>query len=765
MRKHDDGQYGSALLGWKIILKYFFKYFLGLLAVLVLCIFIVFASWSVTRREVMDAGQVRFEEGMTHIAEEISKMRILENDIQDSTWFQTLSRVEDEIPWGDYMALWYAMNHLKNSDYLYAFSRYRFVLFKKSGIFTSSAQCSEFFDRDYYGRFLFAWDEGELLSAEQFRERIFSDRSEAFSFFRLEKLENKSETSFTIQSPVMCVVNESYALKRSSAYATVYVIPRGTLVSELLTEDSREGGFIRITDEKGKELLAYGRTEMIREEAVSGTDIGGWIQLYGEENDETGWHITVGIPESVIAERMNGLYRLIFLYIVIGLLVVILLSTVYGRKQYQELKAFIQLIPEQELPWDKDRDGRTRGNEYEELTRIFRDMAENSERYRQTQREQVQQDRSIRIENLIVGGVHSEEERAEFERAGLRIPEYYCVAVVRIEEEDEERGGILMMALKEYLEKERKEAVFHIHTGLYDELFVVPMSAEEPPTVQKIQGRFEEVIQMLADEFGTKLYAGLSAIGTGETNLQRCYVQARWALDSVLREDGRTIDHYRLEQHGVGEVYVTVDFAVQLYQNVVRCNEAGTRKLLTGLEAHYQRNPAVFESEKEQIFFTLRNVLANASASLGIGAEVTGQLPGFARSDTPALMAKKLGDAADRLMEQASFRRNSGKEDAKDEVMRYLQENIADPNMSVTSAMKALGVTERFLQQVIRERTGDTFAVCLEKMRVRKAAELLKNTDMSNEQVAEASGFVAISTFYRAFNKRMGMSPKAFRDG
>ena len=90
--------------------------------------------------------------------------------------------------------------------------------------------------------------------------------------------------------------------------------------------------------------------------------------------------------------------------------------------------------------------------------------------------------------------------------------------------------------------------------------------------------------------------------------------------------------------------------------------------------------------------------------------------------------------------------------------------NFVDKNMSVGQASKDLGISERYLQSVIRDRTGDSFAVYLEKLRVKKAVELLVHTDYSNEQIADEVGFEVLSTFYRAFNRRMGMSPKSFRE-
>ena len=63
----------------------------------------------------------------------------------------------------------------------------------------------------------------------------------------------------------------------------------------------------------------------------------------------------------------------------------------------------------------------------------------------------------------------------------------------------------------------------------------------------------------------------------------------------------------------------------------------------------------------------------------------------------------------------------------------------------------------------MKEQTGETFASCLLRIRMEKAAELLRDTDYSNEQIAQMTGFGAVNTFYRNFKKIMGVTPNIYK--
>lgn len=764
----EQKKYWSSFYRKRIYLKFLLKYLTGFLIILAPCILIVFIAWTITREQVLSAGQVRFQEGMKEISSEISKMRILENDIQKSEYFQELSKMDGQIPWGKYEYFYKANGQLEGKIYLYEFSPFFFILFENNDLVLSSHQCDDRFSERYYGNMMEAYAGGELLDAESIRNLVLTDTKSIYSFIRLDGLSYYTDEKCYAQNPILCVVNRAHVLYSTSNYRTSYVILPETLIDMLLTEESREKGIVRIIDGDGSILLDYGSTELLTAEGEEITDVGTHWIMSAFDKEETGWKVQIGIPKEVITQQIHLLYKLIYAYIVCGLLLVVILAYYFGRKQYQELKNFYLLIPEREQEMSQEeitvQNAVRKPNEYDVLRCIFQRMAENSKIYLQQKVELEKQNQAIRLEKLIVGGISTQEELEELERAGVVDSDFYCVAVARLLVEKEEKYGIALLAFMEYLKKNWQDNIFHIHTGVYDELFVFSLSCDGPPDVSQVQKLFEGVAHILNEEMEITVGVGISSIGTGLFNLKRCYTQACQVLEAYYQKEKNAVNYYRIDVDNSRDTAVNLDFLNQIYYHIVHLNTEKMEKKFFLVKQYYYKHPVQFEAQKEQYFYSVRNILYNAMCYFGEKPDENGMLPVFDKADSVNLLTEKLQTAAGWLIRQVSVRKEEEKGVFHEEILSFVESNFADKNMSVNLACGELGITERYLQTVIKEKTGDTFAVYLEKLRVGRASELLLNTDKSNEQIADEVGFVGISTFYRVFNKRMGMSPKAFRD-
>lgn len=71
--------------------------------------------------------------------------------------------------------------------------------------------------------------------------------------------------------------------------------------------------------------------------------------------------------------------------------------------------------------------------------------------------------------------------------------------------------------------------------------------------------------------------------------------------------------------------------------------------------------------------------------------------------------------------------------------------------------------SEGYLSRYIRRETGEPFNVLLREMRIEQAAVMLRNSNVSVEEVSGAVGYSDISRFYRNFRERYGMTPAQFR--
>lgn len=95
------------------------------------------------------------------------------------------------------------------------------------------------------------------------------------------------------------------------------------------------------------------------------------------------------------------------------------------------------------------------------------------------------------------------------------------------------------------------------------------------------------------------------------------------------------------------------------------------------------------------------------------------------------------------------------------EVFRYIEENYKDGSLS--EAARILHYDFYWLSHEIKNRTGMTYTEHLQKKRLSQAAFLLKNTELSVEEIAGAVGYENKSYFHRIFEKKFGTTPKKFR--
>lgn len=77
---------------------------------------------------------------------------------------------------------------------------------------------------------------------------------------------------------------------------------------------------------------------------------------------------------------------------------------------------------------------------------------------------------------------------------------------------------------------------------------------------------------------------------------------------------------------------------------------------------------------------------------------------------------------------------------------------------------KMVSIDRYNLSRAFNERIGQSLSSYLNNIRIRKAAELLKNPDLSITEIAYFIGFKSIEHFSRKFKHCYGVSPKGFRE-
>lgn len=95
------------------------------------------------------------------------------------------------------------------------------------------------------------------------------------------------------------------------------------------------------------------------------------------------------------------------------------------------------------------------------------------------------------------------------------------------------------------------------------------------------------------------------------------------------------------------------------------------------------------------------------------------------------------------------------------EILYYIQENYT--TVTLTDLAEQFHYTVPYLSKLIKNKTGMGFLQILNNIRIKNACTLLKNTELSIQEVCLRSGFNKPDVFYKMFKKHTGLSPKDYR--
>ena len=97
-------------------------------------------------------------------------------------------------------------------------------------------------------------------------------------------------------------------------------------------------------------------------------------------------------------------------------------------------------------------------------------------------------------------------------------------------------------------------------------------------------------------------------------------------------------------------------------------------------------------------------------------------------------------------------------------IVNYINENYCDNALSLKQISQQLGLHETYISKVFKEEYGENLSVAIEKLRIEKAAAMIKNTDMKINDIAEQVGYTSALSFRRAFKKITGVTPGDYRE-
>ena len=105
---------------------------------------------------------------------------------------------------------------------------------------------------------------------------------------------------------------------------------------------------------------------------------------------------------------------------------------------------------------------------------------------------------------------------------------------------------------------------------------------------------------------------------------------------------------------------------------------------------------------------------------------------------------------------------SSGKSEKLILILEYLQENYT--TVSLKELAEMFNYSERQLQRIFKTNIGTSFSEMILSAKMKKAANLLKETNKSVSKIAEECGYKSMGNFRSSFHNTYGKSPVEYRE-
>ncbi len=93
--------------------------------------------------------------------------------------------------------------------------------------------------------------------------------------------------------------------------------------------------------------------------------------------------------------------------------------------------------------------------------------------------------------------------------------------------------------------------------------------------------------------------------------------------------------------------------------------------------------------------------------------------------------------------------------------LSYIEENYKSGSLSELARLLHYDIS--WVSREIKSKTGKTYTELVQDKRLSQASYLLKNTNLTIEEIADNIGYENVSFFYRLFRKKYGVTPKKYQ--
>lgn len=297
-----------------------------------------------------------------------------------------------------------------------------------------------------------------------------------------------------------------------------------------------------------------------------------------------------------------------------------------------------------------------------------------------------------------------------------------------------------------------------------DQAFAVLIASEEGVSHEEVTNQSQETFTALHNEllkkYGIWIRGGLGGRNKVVSYTWKSYQQAKEAKSVT------TLDNYILSSDfaSASDIYYYPEsLSVQLSGFISVGNKEQVSELFKLIKNENMGKRSLSYAQRQWLVSDVRATVFKKRHSIsaeGLNPEKRKLLDIIDKQFEGEMSLESLTSISLRLCEVCGSEGN----ELILKIQEYINSNYSDPDLGLTKISDEFGISENYFSYLFKKEMKENFSNYLERLRMAKARELIRESDTSLSALYQYVGYNNASSFRRVFKKNFGVSPKEMRD-
>lgn len=496
------------------------------------------------------------------------------------------------------------------------------------------------------------------------------------------------------------------------------------------------------------------------------------------ESDRRGFRYVAVMPSKQILHKVNRAQLLFNFTAAAILLIGVVLAIALSIHQYLPLRKLVGLVSRQNqttAPLPRRPKAR---DELDYISSAVVQMARENEGLIHKLHSQALVLRDQALLSLIKGKFKSQEEwEQNLHSSSLRMAgPYYAVLLFLIDDyqtfcrnNTDSMQDYLKSSLIKIIEELSEEAGHGFGVELIDGRSIVfLLNLDEGFNTEHAISDFAlKTKYMLHQYFRFTVTIGIGRICNDIASISHSYIEASHAARYRLIKGGNQVIFYRdIEQDTARERWYPVETVDQLVRAIRQGDSKAVETALRNAFKQITENKIPIDAA-ELICFDIINNSAKTLIELDIEVDdMTHEA--IERLFVPHLetieeLEKLVIDICCNVCHIIAGKKESKNIELLNQLKEYIHQHYQDKSISLEQIAKHFGISPSYATRFFKDHTGDSLMRYIDGLRMERAKQLLKTTDLKLKNIMDEVGYIDSTNFIRKFKKNEGVTPIQYR--